>query len=273
TGKLAREGVNLVAVENGGSALSASDQHYGVPRNLLMPYRAANMGDGWETKRRRGPGHDWVILKLGIAGKIQRVEVDTTHFKGNYPDSCSLHAASAGNSGVDAAGALKLVWQEVLPQTKLKANSRHVFRNLRAAGRVTHVRLNIYPDGGVSRLRIFGAPEIPMHSGNGRERLNELPRAQAHKAFRDCCGSGRWAAAMAENRPFRTESELLGVADKIWNQLKADDWLEAFRHHPPIGGKKAQSKQSSQASRWSAKEQAAAQAASTQTLAALAEEN
>jgi allantoicase len=82
--------INLVAVENGGSVLVSSDQFYGAPRNLLMPDRAKNMGDGWETKRRRGPGHDWVILKLGVPGTIHRVEVDTAHFKGNYPDSCAL---------------------------------------------------------------------------------------------------------------------------------------------------------------------------------------
>jgi len=125
----------------------------------------------------------------------------------------------------------------------------------------------------VSRLRIFGVPEISADSANGLQRLNELPRAQALKAFQDCCGSRKWAAAMVEYRPFRTESELFDAADKVWNDLKPAAWLAAFRHHPPIGGKKAKSKQSSKASGWSAKEQAAAQAASSETLAALAHEN
>src|SRR5258707_15750611 len=74
-GLLSRAEINLVAVENGGSVVVSSDQFYGAPRNLLMPYRAKNMGDGWETKRRREPGHDWVILKLGVPGSIHRVEV------------------------------------------------------------------------------------------------------------------------------------------------------------------------------------------------------
>ena len=86
-GQVSRGEIDLVSVENGGSVVDSSDQHYGAPRNLLMPYRALNMCDGWETKRRRGPGHDWVILKLGVPGTIHRVEVDTAHFKGNYPDS------------------------------------------------------------------------------------------------------------------------------------------------------------------------------------------
>src|SRR5262249_18999385 len=100
---IARREIDLVAVENGGSAIALSDQHYGAPRNLLMPYRAKNMGDGWETKRRRGPGHDWVVLKLGVPGVLHRVVVDTAHFKGNFPDSCSLEAACAKGLAVDAA--------------------------------------------------------------------------------------------------------------------------------------------------------------------------
>jgi len=118
--------INLVAVENGGSVIVSSDQFYGAPRNLLMPYRAKNIGDGWETKRRREPGHDWVILKLGVPGSIHRVEVDTAHFKGNYPDSCALQAAFARNSAVDALNTSSLAWEELLPNTKLKANHRHV---------------------------------------------------------------------------------------------------------------------------------------------------
>jgi allantoicase len=265
--------INLVAVENGGSAVASSDQHYGAPRNLLMPYRAVNMGDGWETKRRRGPGHDWVILKLGMPGTIHRVELDTTHFKGNYPDSCSLEGADSGNQAVDASNAQALSWREVLPQAKLKANRRHIFRDVQSAGVVTHVRLQIYPDGGVSRLRIFGKPETSSRDGSGLERLNRLQPAQAIQGFLDCCGSRKWAAAMAECRPFATDKELLAAADKIWEGLKENDWLEAFHHHPPIGGKRAKAKQSSKASGWSAKEQSAMQAASPEVLAALLEEN
>ena len=137
--RFVRGEINLVAVENGGSAVASSDQHYGAPRNLLMPYRAANMGDGWETKRRRGPGHDWAILKLGMPGTIHRVELDTTHFKGNYPDSCSLDAADSGKQTVNASNPQALFWREVLPQTKLKANSRHIFTDVQDAGVITHV--------------------------------------------------------------------------------------------------------------------------------------
>jgi allantoicase len=145
--------IDLAAVENGGLVLSCSDMFFGHRHNLIMPGRAVNMSDGWETKRRRGPGHDWVIIKLGTRGKIQRLEIDTSYFKGNFPESCSLEACDAPGSSIEA----DLPWKPVLPRTKLQAHTRHHFANeVLAAGDVTHVRFNIFPDGGVSRLRVFG---------------------------------------------------------------------------------------------------------------------
>jgi allantoicase len=139
--------VDLAAVENGGIVLAASDMFFGHRHNLIMPGHPINMGDGWETKRRRGPGHDWCVVRLGAPGMIRKVEIDTAHFKGNYPDSCSLEA------GASADGP----WRVVLPQTKLHPDARHLFvEELCDAGRVTHVRFNIFPDGGVGRLRVWG---------------------------------------------------------------------------------------------------------------------
>ncbi len=148
------EVVDLAAVENGGVALACSDMFFSSMQNLIMPGRAANMGDGWETKRRRGPGHDWIILKLGRAGSIQKIEVDTNHFKGNFPNTCSIEGCSTSESDLTNAP-----WAEILPQTKLEADKRHFFeKELRKIDNCTHVRLNIYPDGGVSRLRVWGTP-------------------------------------------------------------------------------------------------------------------
>ncbi len=272
-GQLSREEINLVAVENGGSVVASSDQFYGAPRNLLMPYRAKNMGDGWETKRRRGPGHDWVILKLGVPGTIHRVEVDTAHFKGNYPDSCALQTAFAGNSAVDASNASSLTWEELLPGTKLKANHRHVFKNLEHAGIATHVRFQIFPDGGVSRLRLFGEAHLPVNRTQSLERFNRQPRQRVLRALFDCCGSKKWAQEVASNRPFTSEAELYEFADKTWAALPREDWLEAFLHHPPIGETKAKAKQSAAAGRWSAKEQSTAQKADLEVLQALTVQN
>lgn len=149
--------LDLVAVENGGLPLLASDMHYSHPQNLIMPGRAKNMGDGWETKRRRGPGYDWVILKLGAAGTLRKIELDTNHFKGNFPDSAMIEGVHKPGATGEALADEFTPWVTVLPQTKLKAHTRHLFqKQLVAHGPITHARLNIYPDGGVSRLRLWG---------------------------------------------------------------------------------------------------------------------
>jgi allantoicase len=150
--------VDLAAVENGGRVISCSDMFFGHRHNLIMPGRAANMSDGWETKRRRGPGHDWVIIKLGAAGQVQRLEVDTAWFKGNFPESCSLEATNAADVPEDKLTDLSLEWTNVLPRTKLQAHTRHFFeKEILDAGQVSHLRFNIFPDGGVSRLRVYGS--------------------------------------------------------------------------------------------------------------------
>jgi allantoicase len=149
--------VDLAAVENGGRVISCSDMFFGHRHNLIMPGRAANMSDGWETKRRRGPGHDWVIIKLGAAGQVRRLEVDTAWFKGNFPESCSLEATSAADLPEERLTDLSLEWKSVLPRTKLQAHTRHFFeKEILDAGRVSYLRFNIFPDGGVSRLRVYG---------------------------------------------------------------------------------------------------------------------
>jgi allantoicase len=154
--------VDLAAVEHGGQVLACSDMFFGHRHNLIMPGRAADMSDGWETKRRRGPGHDWAVIKLGArARSIKRVEVDTSHFKGNYPDTCSLEACDLESSASAEADWSSCDWREVLPRTKLEAHTRHNFEDeIADAGAATHLRFNIYPDGGVSRLRVYCEPEI-----------------------------------------------------------------------------------------------------------------
>ena len=147
--------IDLAAVENGGVALTCSDMFFSSMNNLIMPGRAENMGDGWETKRRRGPGYDWIILKLGRPGSVRKIEVDTNHFKGNYPDSCSIDGCLAPEAKDDDLGSVH--WNEILPKTKLQADHRHFFESeLNPGNECSHVRLNIYPDGGVSRLRVWG---------------------------------------------------------------------------------------------------------------------
>jgi len=149
--------VDLVAAQHGGVPLAASDEFFSQPLNLIMPDRPADMGDGWETRRRRGPGHDWVVFRLGRRGVIERIEVDTTHFKGNFPDSCSLEACDAPEAYGATFPAEAVRWRELLSRTKLKGHTRHRFDVVGAAQvPVTHVRFNIFPDGGVARLRLLG---------------------------------------------------------------------------------------------------------------------
>jgi allantoicase len=146
--------IDLVAAINGGQAIACNDMFFSAMSNLIMPNRGANMGDGWETKRNRTPNNrDWVILKLAHQGTVDRIIVDTCHFKGNYPDSCSIEACVSETDDV----ANNATWQTLLPQQKLSADFIHEFtKEVNAIGAVTHIRLNIFPDGGVSRLRIFG---------------------------------------------------------------------------------------------------------------------
>jgi allantoicase len=148
--------VDLASIKNGGLVLGASDMHFGPKDNMIMPGRAKNMGDGWETRRRRGPGFDWAVVRLGAPGMLSKVEIDTNHFKGNYPDSASLEGCFAENVSLDSLSSA--AWRTILPQAKLSANKRHFFagKQLQPAGAVSHVRLNIFPDGGVSRLRLHG---------------------------------------------------------------------------------------------------------------------
>jgi allantoicase len=151
--------VDLAAVENGGLVVATSDEFFGHRHNLIMPGRALDMSDGWETKRRRGPGHDWCVIQLGARGVIRRVEVDTAHFKGNFPESCSLEVCTGQEQRLAPGESYKEEdWRELLPRTKLQAHTRHLFvEELAKAGEATHVRFRIYPDGGISRLRLHGS--------------------------------------------------------------------------------------------------------------------
>ena len=147
--------IDLFALESGGRAIACSDEHYGSMHNLTAPGRGVNMGDGWETARRRGPGNDWVIIALGQPGVIERAEIDTAHFKGNYPDRVSIEGALF-ESDEQAVGS-ESEWRTLLPEAKLKMDQQHYFDEvLQPAGTISHARVSIFPDGGVSRIRLFG---------------------------------------------------------------------------------------------------------------------
>ncbi len=149
--------IDLAAALSGTRIAAWNDAHFGKPENLLLPGVGPRMEDGWETRRRREPGNDWTILALGRPGTIERVEIDTSQFRGNYPDRASLQAAFLPGMDDAALVPLSLYWPVLLPPQKLGPHRLHLFeKEIVASGPVTHVRLNIFPDGGVNRLRLFG---------------------------------------------------------------------------------------------------------------------
>jgi len=150
--------LDLAAALNGGRALACSDEHYGAMGNLLLPGRGASMADGWETRRRREPGFDWVIVSLGHPGSIQQIEVDTAHFKGNYPHQVSFNAAFLPDVGDADVTSQSLYWPTLLEPRLVNADEVVRFGDVVDLGDVTHVRVNLHPDGGMSRVRLFGIP-------------------------------------------------------------------------------------------------------------------
>ncbi|CAF3349424.1 unnamed protein product [Rotaria socialis] len=155
------EEIDLLAIENGGRAMAASDEHYGNPWSLLRPGRGINMGDGWETRRRRLPGNEWCVLALGKRGRVSRIVLDTAHYKGNYPDRCLIQAADVTINNSKSLVNQSLFWETLLPEQKLTMDAIHTFDKeiFNDLGPITHVRVNIIPDGGLSRVRLFGRIE------------------------------------------------------------------------------------------------------------------
>lgn len=148
--------VELSALHNGGRTIAWNNAHYGDVWAVLAPGRGAHMGDGWETRRRREPGHDWLILALGAPGVLTRLQVDTAHFKGNYPDRVSVQAAMVTWGDEASLTPQAMFWPTLLAEQPLGPDAIHDFNDLAALGPVSHLRLNIHPDGGVSRFRAFG---------------------------------------------------------------------------------------------------------------------
>lgn len=147
------EVVDLAAAQNGALSIQCNDMFFSHMNNLIMPGRGVNMGDGWETKRNRTPNNrDWVIVRLAHKGSIRKALIDTCHFKGNYPDTFILEGCSSDTDDVSGA-----TWTTIIERTKLQADHEHHYeKEVTCKTPVTHVRLSIFPDGGVSRMRLWG---------------------------------------------------------------------------------------------------------------------
>ena len=150
--------INLTSVLNGASIVGCNNEHFGRAENIIAPGKGKNMGDGWETRRSRGKNFDWLIIKFGKPGLIKKLEIDTHHFKGNYPDTCSIQTANISKNLSN-----KLIannsknWKFILNKSKLSANKKHVFKKfLIKRNKENYLKINIHPDGGISRIRAFG---------------------------------------------------------------------------------------------------------------------
>ena len=156
--KLKDKKINLASLLDGSSVIACNNEHFGKAENILAPGKAKNMGDGWETRRRRGKGFDWLILNSLDGKEIDKIEISTHHFKGNFPSHCSLQAAYLPNSK-NSKQIVKSsnTWKYLLKDAKLSANKVHVFKNnLMKKDKINFIKINIFPDGGISRFRIYG---------------------------------------------------------------------------------------------------------------------
>ncbi len=250
--------IDLAALEHGAWVESCSDMFFGSRNNLIKPGPSLSMEDGWETRRRRGPGNDWAVVRLATTGTVERVEIDTSHFKGNAPGRCTLEGEVEGN------------WHLLLA-SPLQPHTRHVFDDeLRRIGPTGRVRLSVFPDGGVARLRVWGQPQ--GQRAPGLAALDDLSPESAGAAFARCCGSTAWAAAMSAARPFEDRAALLRIGERIWWSLDEAAWLEAFAAHPRIGQKTGATRAAGHGA-WAAGEQASTATAADDLLARLAAAN
>jgi allantoicase len=247
-----RDPVDLLSMLVGGEAVSASDVHYSPPSNLLRPTEPAGMWDGWETKRRRGPGNDWVELKLGMPGAIDTVVIDTRHFKGNAPGWVSILVSADGASWAMALDRVAVAPDEVA----------HL--ELPVPTHATHLRVEIHPDGGLARVKALGHPDRESVIQKRIAYLSSLTDSAGRRFFKTACASGTWVEAMVVARPYHGVEEVLMAAETAFDLLDEADWMEAFSGHPRIGEKGDQTAN---------REQSGVQGATTPTMAAIAEAN
>ena len=257
---------DLAALESGGSVRSCSDMFFGPKHNLIQPGRARNMSDGWETKRRRGvtsETHDWALVKLAGQGTIDRLELDTAFFLGNFPDTALVEGCDGEPD--------KTPFRTLLPRTKLMGHTRHFFGHghtpqagpqLQDRGPFTHLRMKVFPDGGMSRLRAFGK----LTDAARDEAVSRLLASSSPKVRRAmlhaCCASTRLVETLEKEQPW---SNVLSRAHEIVASLGEKDLMEAFAAHPRIGDKPKEAV--------AAQEQSRAQKGSPEVLAALAAAN
>ena len=217
--------IDLLSSAVGGLPLDASNAHYSPISNMIRPSESAGMWDGWETRRRRGPGHDWASFRLGLPGEVELVVVDTTHFKGNAPGWVSIHFADDEGS-----------WVEVVERHPVRPDTANDIL-IEEGVEASLIRLDIHPDGGVARLRAMGRPSDETIQRGVLRYLNTIPGDDVERFFRGACVTASWVHGMASARPYESVSQIIEQADRLFDGLNREEWLEAFAGHPRIGEK------------------------------------
>lgn len=226
--------LDLASAVNGGVVEAVSEQFFSPAHRILQVGDARDMSDGWETRRRRDDGHDWVAVRLAAVGLVDRVEVDTTHFLGNHPQSCAVDTCHRPVASGAQLAITDETWHEVVPTSPLGPHARHVF-DVAEPRAASHVRLRIHPDGGIARLRVHGRLTDEGWRRAWVRWLDAATAAGARDALTRCCASSRWVEHMLERWPFGGFDDLCATADEVWWKLDPDDWREAFAAHPRIG--------------------------------------
>lgn len=247
--------VDLAALEHGGDVVACSDMYYASARNVLLPGRARTTAEGWENARRRGGGNDFVVVRLAGPGLVRRVVVDTSRFVGNAPESVSVRAVDSRLRDLDDPAG----WVDLVPRTPVQPDTRHHFPVAQDRP-VTHVRLDVFPDGGVARLRVLGEldPATEPRTAPALDRLNSLDEGEAADELRAFCAATSWVRGMVRERPYTSSEQLLATSDRLVAGLDDDGLAEALSAHARIGERRTGD---SREDRWSRAEQTAALAA------------
>jgi OHCU decarboxylase len=219
--------VDLAAAENGGVVLDCSDRFYSPPEHAIAPGNAATMGGGWETRRRRDGDADWILLGLAAPGTVRQAVIDTTHFMGNAPAAVAL-------TGLTSDG----TWAPLLPRTSVQPDTRHWFgpeAGLDTDLMVSQVRLELIPDGGLARIRLWGTPSADALCATGLRWWNALPHRDAVAQIASCCASPAWAQALPLGRPYANLDALAAASEVLVAGLEWPEVLTALAAHPRIG--------------------------------------
>lgn len=259
--------VDLAAIENGGTIALASDAFFGPPSNLLLPGRGTDIGDGWETRRRRTPGSDWCVIRLGRRGHVQHLELDTHFFKGNAPQAVridGLDAEGIAEADLDARLAAPGGWSTVIDRTALSPHRRHRLVPVRPA-LVSHLRVHIFPHGGVNRLRAFGEAVDTAGEARALAALHALAPGERREALRAFGASDAFAEALEARLPAPSVRALVTAAMDVLGSLSPAQLVEAFAAHPELGAPPAASDASAHAS-WSRAEQSALRSSAAAAL-------